>query len=65
MSLYPGVFVDGASHARFNNRMIYTLRSFVTVLIVLLIARVISAAFCNCSYWNGDRGPYLKYEMIW
>jgi len=63
--IYPGVSVDSASHAGFNNSTIYTLRSFITAWIVLLIAWVISVTFCNCSHWNMDYGPYLKYEMTW
>jgi len=36
--IYSEVSSDGASHARFNNRMIYMLWSFITAWIVLLIA---------------------------
>ena len=61
--IYSEVSVDGANHARFNNRTIYTLRSFATAWIALLIVGVISAAFCNCSCWNRHRWPCLKYEM--
>jgi len=62
--IYLGVSVVSTSHAGFYHRMIYSW-SFATAWIVLLIARVISAVFCNCSRWNRDHGPYLKYEMIW
>ena len=45
--------------------MIYTLRFLVKTWIVPLIARVISAYFCNYLHWNMDRGPCWKYEMTW
>ena len=32
---------------------------------MLLIAGVISSAFCNCSRGNRDCEPCLKYEMAW
>ena len=62
--IYSRITVNGVSHAWFNNSTLYTL-SFVTARIVFLIAGIISAAFCNCSRRNRNRGPCLKYEMTW
>ena len=63
--VYPWVSVDGTGHVGFNNHTIYTLQFFATVWIVLLITGVISATFYNCSCWNKNRGPCLKYGMTW
>ena len=63
--IYLGVSADSVSRAGFNSRMTYTLRSFVTVCIVLLIVGMIYATFCNYLCWNRDHEPYLKYEMTW
>ena len=62
--IYPGISVEGASHAGFNNRTIYTLWTFIIAWIVLLIGEwylLLSVSLRR----NRDHEPRLKYGMTW